>query len=197
VQASVQVAPHIVDTALKYLSFCRAPQAAGVAADSSQGQEMSEQKMEEAFGKYLQGKSSHRLKEAKTLLNSSEPSVIGEFAKWRKGVHYLYVDSLAQVYLLSTQEWAVLHGKRVVFDKTPYSLQSVVAGPASHEDDQRDRDCQYWGGAPAPSRGHDFSCVQGVVHGSAAGSQVQKKHWKQNLQAFGGKWPARRSSSKD
>ena len=118
VQQSVQVAPHIVDTALKYLTFCNGPQA------SAEG--MTEQRVDEAFAKYLQGKSSHRLKEAKTLLNSSEAAVIGEFATWRKGVHYLYANSLAQVYLLSTEEWACLHGKTVILDKTPYSLQSIV-----------------------------------------------------------------------
>ena len=118
VQASVQVAPHIVDTALKYLAFCSSAPAA---------QDVSEQSLDEGFSRYLQGKSSHRLKEAKTLLNSSEPAVIGEIAKWRKGVHYLHANSLAQVYLLSTEEWSALHGKQVVLEKTTYSLQSVVA----------------------------------------------------------------------
>ena len=49
------------------------------------------------------------------------------FAKWRKGVHYLHANSLAQSYLLSTEEWSALHGKQVVLEKATYSLQSVVA----------------------------------------------------------------------
>eukprot|EP00974_Lingulodinium_polyedra_P113397 10977027-Lingulodinium_polyedra.AAC.1 len=74
--------------------------------------------MDEAFSRHSQGKSSHRMKEAKTQLNSSEPSVIAELAKWRKGVRDLRGNSLAQVYLLSTEEWAMLHGKQVVLEKT-------------------------------------------------------------------------------
>ena len=127
VQSSVQVLPHIVDTALKYLTFCNRYQALGGATSSSKGQDVCEQNMDEAFSKYLQGKSSHRLKEAKTLLNSTEPSVIAEVAKWRKGVHYLHANALAQVYFVSTEEWSALHGKQVVLEKTTYSLQSVVA----------------------------------------------------------------------
>ena len=127
VQASVQVAPHIIDTALKYLTFCNSSQAAGAVTSSSKDQDPCEQNLDSAFSKYLQGNSSHRLKEAKTLLNSSEPSVIAMIAKWRKGVHYLHANSLAQVYLLCTEEWSALHGKQVVLEKTTYSLQSVVA----------------------------------------------------------------------
>ena len=93
VQQSVQVAPHVIDTALKYLTFCSSAQA--VAAG--------EQSLDDGFTKYLQGKSAHRLKEAKTLLNNSEPAVIAEVAKWRKGVHYLHANSLAQSYFLTTE----------------------------------------------------------------------------------------------
>ena len=83
--------------------------------------------MDEAFGKFLQGKASHRLAAAKALLCSTEPSVIAELAKWRKGAHYLHANALAQAYFVSTEEWGALRGKPVVLEKTKYSLQSVVA----------------------------------------------------------------------
>ena len=127
VQASVQVQPHIVDTALKYLTFCNSAQALGRDTSSSKGQDTSEKTLDEAFGQYLQGKSSHRLAAAKTLLSSTEPSVIAELAKWRKGAHYLHANALAQAYFVSTEEWSALHGKQVVLEKTTYALQSIVA----------------------------------------------------------------------
>ena len=81
--------------------------------------------LDEAFGKFLQGKASHRLAAAKALLCSTEPSVIAELAKWRKGAHYLHAN--AQWYFVSMEEWGALRGKPVVLEKTTYSLQSVVA----------------------------------------------------------------------
>ena len=57
------------------------------------------------------------MKEAKTLLNSAEPSVITDIVKWRKGVHYLRANALAQVYFASVEEWSALHGKHVVLEK--------------------------------------------------------------------------------
>ena len=42
VQASVQVQPHIVDTALKYLTFCNSAQALGGDTSSTKGQNTSE-----------------------------------------------------------------------------------------------------------------------------------------------------------
>ena len=99
------------------MTFCSSAQA--VAAG--------EQSLDDGFTKYLQGKRAHRLKEAKTLLNNSEPAVIAEVAKWRKGVHYLHANSLAQAYFLTTEEWPMLQHQHVVMDKTTYSLQSVVA----------------------------------------------------------------------
>ena len=75
VQASVQVSPHVIDTALKYLTFCSSAQAVAPGKQS----------LDEGFTNYLQGNRAHRLKEAKTLLNNSEPAVIAEVAKWRNG----------------------------------------------------------------------------------------------------------------
>ena len=50
VQQTVQVGPHVIDTALKYLTFCSSAQA--VAADRDVG----EQSLDESFAIYLQGK---------------------------------------------------------------------------------------------------------------------------------------------
>ena len=92
-----------------------------------EGQDASDKTLDEAFSKFLQGKSIHRLTSAKTLLSSTEPSVIAELAKWRKGAHYLHANALAQAYFVSTEEWSALRGKPVVVEKTTYSLQSIVA----------------------------------------------------------------------
>ena len=127
VQASVQVQPHIVDTALKYLTFCNSARSQGGDPSSSKGQDTSDKTLDDAFSKFLQGKATHRLAAAKTVLSSTEPSVIAELAKWRKGAHYLHANALAQAYFVSTEEWGALRGKTVVLEKTPYSLQSVVA----------------------------------------------------------------------
>ena len=111
VQQTVQVGPHVIDTALKYLTFCSSAQA--VAA----GQGVGEQSLGEGFTRYLQGKHAHRLKEAKTLLNNSEPAVIAEVAKWRNQVHYLHANSLAQAYFLTTEEWPVMQHQHAVLEK--------------------------------------------------------------------------------
>ena len=55
VQATVQVQPHIVDTALKYLTFCHSAQAQSGDPSSSKGQDTSDNTLDEAFGKFLQG----------------------------------------------------------------------------------------------------------------------------------------------
>ena len=125
VQAQVQVQPHIVDTALKYLSFCNSRQAG--ATSSSKGQGQSDNALDDAFGKLLQGKGYHRLQAAKTLLCATEPAVIADLAKWRKAAHYLHANALAQNYFLSLEEWGALRGKLAVIEKTTYSLQSIVA----------------------------------------------------------------------
>ena len=111
VQASVQVQPHIVDTALKYLTFCNSTQALGGDHSSSNGQGMSSRQLDEAFGRFLEGKAVHRLQTAKTLLAATDPGVIAEVAKWRKGAHYLHANALAQNYFVSTDEWPALCGK--------------------------------------------------------------------------------------
>ena len=127
VQATVQVHPHVVDTALKYLTFCNSVQSQGSDPSSSRGQDMSGKTLDDAFSKFLQGKAAHRLAAAKTMLGSTEISVIAELAKWRKAAHYLHANALAQAYFVSTEEWGVLRGKTVEVEKTAYSLQSVVA----------------------------------------------------------------------
>ena len=120
VQASVQVMPHVLDTAMKYLTFCRSPAAS--AADATEGRGV-----DELFGTYLQGKSVHRLKEAKTLLHACEPNVLASLAVWRKGVHFLHANALAQTYFISCEEWTALLGRTVSLEKSAFSLQEVVA----------------------------------------------------------------------
>ena len=127
VQASVQVAPHVLDTAMKYLTFCRSPRAACLGAEPSDGDDLTEGKVDEKFGQYLQGKSVHRLKEAKTLLRACSPSVLVAMAQWRKNVHYLHANSLAQSYLISCEEWTALLNKSVMLEQSSFGLQDVVA----------------------------------------------------------------------
>ena len=127
VQASVQVAPHVLDTAMKYLTFCRSPRAACLGAEPSDGDDLTEGKVDEKFGKFLQGKSVHRLKEAKTLLRACSPSVLVAMAQWRKNVHYLHANSLAQSYLISCEEWTALLNKSVMLEQSSFGLQDVVA----------------------------------------------------------------------
>jgi hypothetical protein len=141
VQASVAVAPHVVDTAIKFASFLRSPLA------SSQGQSEAQQHpgapssnvaetpvelaiekdAEARFMAFLQGKSIHRLRDAKALLHTTEPSVLQKLAGWRKAAHYLHANSLAQVYFLGVPEWATLRSKTVDFGKERHSLQHLVA----------------------------------------------------------------------
>ena len=61
--------------------------AVGYDLSSSKGQDTSDQTLDKAFGKFLQGEASHRLAAAKALLCSTEPAVIAELAKWRKGAN--------------------------------------------------------------------------------------------------------------
>lgn len=128
-QASVQVAPHVLDTAMKYLTFCQSPRAAclGAAPSDDDDPYLTEGKVDEMFGKYLQGKSVHRLKEAKTLLRACEVSVLVAMAQWRKNVHYLHANSLAQSYLISCEEWTALLGKSLKLDHSIFGLQDTVA----------------------------------------------------------------------
>ena len=119
VQASVVVLPHVIDTALKFLTFCNSRQASG--------EDASDQTLDQAFQKFLPGQSIHRFTAAKTLLCSTEPAVIAELAKWRKKAHYLHANGLAQQYFISAEEWSSLRGRQVVVEKMAYSLQSVVA----------------------------------------------------------------------
>ena len=72
-QASVQVLPHIVDTALKYLTFCNSAQSQGGDPSSSKGQDTSDKTLDEACSakwRKLGRKAIHRLAGAKTLLCS-------------------------------------------------------------------------------------------------------------------------------
>ena len=56
VQASVQVQPHIVGTALKYLTFCNSVQALGGDTSSSKGQDASDKTVDEAFPIFYKAK---------------------------------------------------------------------------------------------------------------------------------------------
>ena len=69
VQASVQVAPHVLDTAMKYLNCCRSPRAVclGAAPDDNDNPCLTYGKVNEMFSKYLQRKSAHHLNYVKNL----------------------------------------------------------------------------------------------------------------------------------
>ena len=93
VQGQVYVAPHVVDTALKYLRFCHRTDAQGGDPASSQGQGTSDKTLDEAFVKLLPGKAHNRLLTTKAMLSSTEPAVIVELAQWRKRSHYLHANA--------------------------------------------------------------------------------------------------------
>lgn len=123
VQAVVQVSPHIVDTAILYVSFLRSP----LAQAATRGEMMTESRLDGLFSRHMQGKAVHRLRDARALLSTCEPQVLAELAAWRKQVHYLYANSFAQSYLLHSQEWVALRGVQVVLaDMQEHSLQTVV-----------------------------------------------------------------------
>ena len=127
VQGTVYVAPHVVDTALKYLRFCHRTDAQGGDPASSQGQGTGDKTLDEAFVKLLPGRAHSRLLSAKTMLGSTEPAVIVELARWRKYSHFLHANALAQHYFVSTEQWAALRGQSVVLERTAHSLQLLVA----------------------------------------------------------------------
>ena len=136
------------------------------------------------------------MKEARTLLNSTEPAVIAELAQWRKGVHYLHANSLAQVYFLSTEEWTILHGKQVVLEKTTYSLQSVVAKQVMKTIGEAE--IIHTGEVPRLRRGAmTLAIFKELCTAVFAGSQIQKKHCRRSTQASGARPGVLRSDSKD
>ena len=126
-QGSVHVAPHVVDTALKYLRFCHRTDAQGGVPASSQGQGTGDKTLDEAFLKLLPGRAHNRLLSAKAMLSSTEPAVIAVLARWRKFSHYCHANVLAQSYFVSTEEWGALRGKSVMLERTKHSLQLLVA----------------------------------------------------------------------
>ena len=124
-QSSVQVSPHILDTAFKFLAFVKSRQAA-VLAETQDKHGQDEISAEEAFVKGLQGQAVHRLKDAKTLLHSCEAAALLELGRWRKSVLYVYANSLAQHWFFSPA-WVRL--KNIIYDMGdgPQSLQRTVA----------------------------------------------------------------------
>ena len=73
-QTSVQVFPHVLGAAMKYVTFLRSPFA------TSQGQTVAE--LDQAFGKGLQDKAVHRLRDAGQDV-ASEGAVVPESAGGR------------------------------------------------------------------------------------------------------------------
>ena len=123
-QSSVQVSPHILDTAFKFLAFVKSRQAA-VLAETQDKHGQDEISAEEAFVKGLQGQAVHRLRDAKTLLHGCEAAALIELGQWRKSVLYVYANSLAQHWFFSPA-WVRL--KNIIYDMGdgPQSLQHTV-----------------------------------------------------------------------
>ena len=122
VQSAVAVKPHILDTALMRLGFCksqrgRALQAQAVAGIDAAGAEddllnlhgEGATKLEEAFLQRMTGKAKHRLRDANFVLRSTEPEVVQFLAMWRKKAHFCHANVLAQQWFLSS-EWQGLRG---------------------------------------------------------------------------------------
>ena len=123
VQASVVVLPHVIDTALKFLTFCNSRQASS--------EDASEQTLDQAFQRFLPGQSIHRFTAAKTLLCSTEPAVIAELAKWRKRAHYLHANGCANPRRLRRAEQAMLQA-RASASSQGHSLTSLELLKASN-----------------------------------------------------------------
>ena len=79
------------------------------------------------FEALFQGKGVHRLREAKQLLQSSDVEALTVLAEWRKRVHYLHANALAQHYFVGATEWAGLQGRVVEIESVSHSLQTLVA----------------------------------------------------------------------
>ena len=122
VQSDVVVKPHILDTALMFLGFCKskrgralqAQAAAGIDAAAAEVDPQNQHgeganKLEEAFLECMTGKAKHRLKEAKVVLRSTEPEAVQFLAAWRKSAHFCHANALAQQWFL-TGEWHGLRG---------------------------------------------------------------------------------------
>ena len=116
VQTDVVVKPHILDTALMFLGFCkskrgRALQAqatagidAAVAEDASESAvEEGAKQLEDAFAQAMIGKAKHCLKDAKVILRITEPAVIHFLATWRKKAHVCHANALAQQWFLTAE----------------------------------------------------------------------------------------------
>ena len=131
-QVDVVVKPHILDTALMFLSFCtskrgRALQAQAAAdidpasatasvADVQALLGEGAKHLGDAFAQEMTGKAKQRLKDAKFILKNIEPDVIQFLAAWRKRAHVCHANALAQQWFL-TEEWWGLRGVKLdVFD---------------------------------------------------------------------------------
>ena len=139
VQGDVVVKPHILDTALMFLSFCSTKRARALhaqtmgsagsaAADPFDDTEIfgvsaednvdvvhcalgdGAKVLEDAFLRAMTGKAKHRLKDAKYVLRNTETEVINFVASWRKKAHFCHANALAQQWFLSPT-WSAL--KRV------------------------------------------------------------------------------------
>ena len=123
VQASVQVGAHILDTAIKYLSFMRGP----FASMQGQSETTTKKELDAGFMALQQGKCAHRLRDAKVLLQSTETSVLVSLAQWRKQAHYLHANALPQFYFLTVPDWHQMRGKTAVVEGEEHKLQQLVA----------------------------------------------------------------------
>ena len=105
--------PHMLDTALMFLGFCKskrgralqAQAAAGIDAAGAEDDLLNlhgegAKKLEEAFLQCMTGKAKHRLRDAKVVLGSTEPEVVQFLAMWRKKAHFCHANALAQQWFL-------------------------------------------------------------------------------------------------
>ena len=127
-QSQVQVHPHILDTAMKYVHYLRATVPPPSHDAGQEDSLMAGAEHARGFEKLFQGKGVHRFREARQLLQSSDIEALTLLATWRKKVHYLHANALAQHYFVGAADWSGLKGRTVEFDGVAYSLQTLVAG---------------------------------------------------------------------
>ena len=126
-QSQVQVQTHILDTAMKYLHYLRATTPAPATDAEQESSTRPDAASARGFEALFQGKGIHRFREAKQLLQSSEVEALVVLADWRKRVHYLHANALAQHYFVGATPWAALKGRAVEIDGALHALQSLVA----------------------------------------------------------------------
>ena len=123
-QTQVQVQPHILDTAMKYVHYLRASFPSEEAGEDTIL--VAGTREARGFENLFQGKGVHRFQEARQLLQTSDIGALTQLAEWRKRVHYLHANALAQQYFVGAPDWAELKGHTLDFDGVSHSLQTLV-----------------------------------------------------------------------